>query len=175
MESKRFYGKGSRENQETYSFVRAASKLSRWKFDPRYRQPGRGRRIYITGNKIKKIANNSNPNCPGHIPSADGDLIAGTKRDERNGQRGKERPQRIWARRRRKREERSASARNHSTTLISMHHLDPRTGFSDRFSFRGLHGGSLSGCYLQPPRLRRILATGCSKTIVSVVISIRVR
>jgi len=26
--------------------------------------------------------------------------------------------------------------------LISMHHLDPRTGFSDRFSFRGLHGGS---------------------------------
>lgn len=26
--------------------------------------------------------------------------------------------------------------------LISMHHLDPRTEFSDRFSFRGLHGGS---------------------------------
>lgn len=98
MESKRFYGKGSRENQETYSFVRAASKLSRWKFDPRYRQPGRGRRIYITGNKIKKIANNSNPNCPGHIPSADGDLIAGTKRDERNGQRGKERDHNVYGR-----------------------------------------------------------------------------
>lgn len=55
----------------------------------------------------------------------------------------------------RKREE----ARARETTLqllISMHHLDPRTGFSDRFSFRGLHGGSLSGCYLQPPRLRRL-------------------
>lgn len=50
--------------------------------------------------------------------------------------------------------------------LISMHHLDPRTGFSDRFSFRGLHGGSLSGCYLQPPRLPRVLATGCPTSIV---------
>lgn len=58
-----------------------------------------------------------------------------------------------------KEKERKREARARETTLqllISMHHLDPRTGFSDRFSFRGLHGGSLSGCYLQPPRLRRL-------------------
>lgn len=45
-----------------------------------------------------------------------------------------------------------------------MHHLDPRAGLSDRFSFRGLHGGALSGCYLQPPRLRRLASTGCPRS-----------
>ena len=37
--------------------------------------------MHITGNEIKEIANNSNPNCPGHISSA----VIWSR--ERNGQR----------------------------------------------------------------------------------------
>lgn len=41
----------------------------------------------ITGNEIKKIANNSNPNCPGHIPWTGSDSIAGTVVERENGRR----------------------------------------------------------------------------------------
>lgn len=51
--------------------IRDFSKVSRWKLDPTHHRPAIRRdpdARDITGNEIKKIANNSNPNCHGHIP-----------------------------------------------------------------------------------------------------------
>lgn len=80
----------------------------------------------VSGNEIKKIANNSNRNCPGHIPSFP--LIRSLYGAE--GERGGRKEE-----------------RNHSTTFRI--DASSRSGLSDRFSFRGL----VSGCYLQPPPL----------------------
>lgn len=91
--------------------------------------------VYTSGNKIKKIANNSNRNCPGHIPSFLSIRSLGVYETG------------VAVENEREREERREETRETTLqVLISMHHLDPRAGLSDRFSFRGL--APVSGSYL---------------------------
>lgn len=117
--------------------IRDLSKVSRWKLDPTHRRPvrdparpgrARARARDITGNEIKKIANNSNPNCHGHIPrqtairSRGGEYDGKTKRerrgDRKKGKREKEKEKIVMKEKeRKKRESERASARNHSTTF----------------------------------------------------------
>lgn len=104
------------------TFCNLASPIT-WKSDPDVYTHTHTR---VSGNEIKKIANNSNRNCPGHIPSFP--LIRSLYGAE--GERGGRKEE-----------------RNHSTTFRI--DASSRSGLSDRFSFRGL----VSGCYLQPPPL----------------------
>lgn len=66
----------------------------------------------IPGNEIKKIANNSNPNCHGHIPRQT--AIRSLRGRKRVTGRAKEK-------------EREGARETTLQLLISMHHLDPRT------------------------------------------------
>lgn len=80
------------------------------------RTRARARARDITGNEIKKIANNSNPNCHGHIPrqtairSRGGEYDGKTKRerrgDRKKGEREKEKEKIVMKEKERKKEER---------------------------------------------------------------------
>lgn len=93
-------------------------RVLRWKLDPTHHHRLAIRRDPdvrdITGNEIKKIANNSNPNCHGHIPRQ-------TAIRSREGGHGGKRKREL--KRQRGERERARARETTLQLLISMHHL----------------------------------------------------